>query len=118
MSVLYRQMARTNLAEGYKPMPPVGVQVADPEALQFVRQWILSRLVVESMTNSSKVLTDINTPGRRTISHPHSESKSETQPHQSTRSGFRARGLQRRWSPVAVTRIGTAEKPETLPEPS
>ena len=42
MSVLYRQMARTNLAEGYKPMPPVGVQVADPEGLQLVREWIMS----------------------------------------------------------------------------
>jgi hypothetical protein len=23
-------------------MPPVGVQVGDPQALQFVRQWIMS----------------------------------------------------------------------------
>jgi hypothetical protein len=42
MSVLYRQMTRTNLMMGYNPMPPVGVQVADMEAVQLVRQWIMS----------------------------------------------------------------------------
>jgi hypothetical protein len=42
MSVLYRQMTRMNLMMGYNPMPPVGVQVADPEALALVRQWIMT----------------------------------------------------------------------------
>lgn len=42
MSVLYRQLTRMNLTQGYNPMPPVGVQVADPEAVMFVRQWIMS----------------------------------------------------------------------------
>jgi hypothetical protein len=42
MSVLYRQMTRMNLMVGYNAMPPVGVQVADPEALLLVRQWIMS----------------------------------------------------------------------------
>jgi hypothetical protein len=42
MSVLYRQLTRMNLMRGYNPMPPVGVQVADPEAVQLVRQWIMS----------------------------------------------------------------------------
>jgi hypothetical protein len=42
MSVLYRQMVRTNLMRGYNPMPPVGVQLADRDALQMVRQWIIS----------------------------------------------------------------------------
>jgi hypothetical protein len=31
-----------NLTRGYNPMPPVGVQVADPDAVQLVRDWILS----------------------------------------------------------------------------
>jgi hypothetical protein len=42
MSVLYRQLTRMNLTRGYNPMPPVGVQVADPDAVQLVREWILS----------------------------------------------------------------------------
>ncbi len=42
MSVLYRQMTRMNLMMGYNAMPPVGVQVADPEGLDLVRQWIMS----------------------------------------------------------------------------
>ena len=42
MSVLYRQMTRMNLMMGYNPMPPVGVQVADPDAVALVRQWIMS----------------------------------------------------------------------------
>jgi hypothetical protein len=42
MSVFYRQMTRMNLMMGYNPMPPVGVEVADPDALTLVRQWIMS----------------------------------------------------------------------------
>lgn len=42
LSILYRQMTRMNLPKGLNPMPPVGVQIADPEALQLVRAWIMS----------------------------------------------------------------------------
>ena len=42
MSILYRQLTRMNLTRGYNPMPPIGVQFADPEALQMIRDWILS----------------------------------------------------------------------------
>jgi hypothetical protein len=42
MSVLYRQLTRMNLAMGYNPMPPVGVQLADADALRVVRDWILA----------------------------------------------------------------------------
>jgi hypothetical protein len=42
MSVLYRQMTRMNLMMGFNPMPLVGVQIADPEGLSLVRQWIMS----------------------------------------------------------------------------
>lgn len=41
MSILYRQLTRMNLTVGFNPMPPVGVQVADPEAVAMVRQWIM-----------------------------------------------------------------------------
>jgi hypothetical protein len=42
MSVLYRQMTRLNLPMGLNPMPPVGVQIGDPDALMLIRQWIMS----------------------------------------------------------------------------
>jgi hypothetical protein len=41
MSILYRQMTRMNLTTGFNPMPPVGVQIADAEAVTMVRNWIL-----------------------------------------------------------------------------
>ncbi|HEY0707562.1 MAG TPA: hypothetical protein VGG33_12245, partial [Polyangia bacterium] len=41
MSILYRQMTRMNLTLGFNPMPPVGVQIADAEAVAMVRTWIL-----------------------------------------------------------------------------
>jgi hypothetical protein len=42
MSVVYRQMTRTNLMMGFNPMPLVGVQVPDPEGLRLIRDWIMS----------------------------------------------------------------------------
>jgi hypothetical protein len=42
MSVVYRQMTRLNLMMGFNPMPLVGVQIADPEGLRLIRDWIMS----------------------------------------------------------------------------